>query len=114
MTSTSSVGWPASGRCAVSAGAFFITATAYHNLPRDATKYAKIFRVCYGPVEVDVEKLKELRIDQGLTQSELARQAGITHGAVWNIEHRGRGRPDTLKKIADVLGVRASQLARER
>jgi hypothetical protein len=33
---------------------------------------------------------------------------------VWNLEHRGTGRPDTLKKIADVLGVRASELVRER
>ena len=64
-------------------------------------------------VEVDVDKLKELRIDQGLTQSELARRAGLTPGAVWNLEHRGSGRPDTVKKIADVLGVRASQLVRE-
>jgi hypothetical protein len=31
---------------------------------------------------------------------------------VWNLEHRGSGRPDTLKKIADVLGVRASELAK--
>ena len=63
-------------------------------------------------MEVDVQKLKELRIDQGLTQSELARQAGLTPGAVWNLEHRGTGSPATVKKIADVLGVRASQLVR--
>ena len=65
-------------------------------------------------MEVDVGKLKRLRIDHGLTQSELARRAGITPGAVWNLEHRGTGRPDTLKKLADVLGVRASELVRER
>ena len=64
-------------------------------------------------VEVDLAKLNRLRIDLGLTQSELARRAGITPGAVWNLEHRGTGRPDTLKKIADVLGVRASELVRE-
>ena len=65
-------------------------------------------------VEVNVDKLRQLRIDHGLTQSELARRAGIRPGAVWNIEHRGSGRPDTLKKIADVLGVRASELVRGR
>lgn len=59
-----------------------------------------------------MDKLKELRIDNGLTQSELARRAGITPGAVWNLEHRGSARPDTLKKIADVLGVRASELVK--
>ena len=57
-------------------------------------------------------RIKELRIDHGLTQSELARRAGLTQGAVWNLEHRGSGRPDTLKKIADVLGVRASELVK--
>lgn len=60
-----------------------------------------------------MNKLRELRIDQGLSQSELARRAGLTPSAVSNIEARGSARPDTLKKIADVLGVRASELVRE-
>lgn len=59
-----------------------------------------------------MEKLKRLRIDHGLSQSELARRAGLTPSAVSNIEQRGSARPDTLKKIADVLGVRASELVR--
>jgi len=63
-------------------------------------------------MEVDVEKLQELRIDNGLTQRELAERAGLSPSAVWNLEHRGSGRPDTLKKIGDVLGVRASELVR--
>jgi hypothetical protein len=29
---------------------------------------------------------------------------------VWRLEHQGSGRPDTLKKVADVLGVRAVDL----
>jgi transcriptional regulator with XRE-family HTH domain len=63
-------------------------------------------------MEVDVDKLKELRIDHGLSQSELARRAGLTASAVWNVEQRGSARPDTLKKIADVLGLRASELVK--
>jgi transcriptional regulator with XRE-family HTH domain len=64
-------------------------------------------------MEVNVEKLRELRIDHGLTQRQLAEKAGLSPGAVWNLEHRGGGRPDTLKKVADVLGVRASELVKD-
>ena len=60
-----------------------------------------------------MDKLKELRINAGLTQRELAKRAGLTPGAVWNIERRGTASPPTLKKIADVLGVKAVELLRE-
>jgi transcriptional regulator with XRE-family HTH domain len=63
-------------------------------------------------VEVDVEKLKELRINAGLSQRELAMRAGLTPGAVWQVEHRGSGSPATLKKIGDVLGVKPVELVR--
>lgn len=59
-----------------------------------------------------MDKIKELRIDQGLSQRQLAIRAGLSPGAVAALERRGSGRPETLKKIADVLGVRASQLVR--
>ena len=58
-----------------------------------------------------MEKVQQLRIDQGLSQRQLAEQAGLSPGAVWRLEQRGSGRPGTLKKIADVFGVRASELA---
>ena len=76
-------------------------------------KYAKVFTVNYGAVEVDVGKLKELRINAGLSQRELATRAGLTPGAVWQVEHRGSGSPATLKKLADVLGVRPVDLLTE-
>ena len=69
--------------------------------------------VNYGAMEVDVGKLKELRINAGLSQRELAARAGLTSGAVWQVEHRGSGSPATLKKIADVLGVRPVDLLAE-
>jgi transcriptional regulator with XRE-family HTH domain len=65
-------------------------------------------------MEADVQKLKELRINAGLTQRELAKRAGLTPGAVWNIEHRGTASPPTLKKVADVLGVKPVDLLRGR
>jgi transcriptional regulator with XRE-family HTH domain len=63
-------------------------------------------------VEVALEKLRELRIDQGLSQRQLALKAGLSPGAVTVVEQRGSASPATLKKIADVLGVRASELVR--
>jgi DNA-binding XRE family transcriptional regulator len=76
-------------------------------------KYDKVFTVNYGAVEVDVGKLKELRINAGLSQRELATRSGLTPGAVWQVEHRGSGSPATLKKIADVLRVRPVDLLAE-
>ena len=64
-------------------------------------------------MEVNVEKLKEMRINAGLSQRELAMRAGLTPGAVWQVEHRGSGSPATLKKLADILRVRPVDLLRE-
>ena len=76
-------------------------------------KYGKIVTVNYGTVEVDVDKLKELRINAGFSQRELATRAGLTPGAVWQVEQRGSGSPATLKKIADVLRVRPVDLLKK-
>jgi DNA-binding Xre family transcriptional regulator len=76
-------------------------------------KYGRIFPVNYRAMEVNLEKLQQMRIDQGLSQRRLSLKAGLSAGAVAVVEQRGRARPDTLKKIADVLGVRASELVRE-
>ena len=60
-----------------------------------------------------MDKLQELRINQGLSQRQLAEKAGLSPGAVWRLEGRGSGRPDTLKKLADVLGVRPVDLLKK-
>jgi transcriptional regulator with XRE-family HTH domain len=64
-------------------------------------------------VEVDVDKLRELRINQGLSQRRLANLAGVANTSVWKIEQGGGANPATLKKLADVLGVRPVDLLRE-
>jgi transcriptional regulator with XRE-family HTH domain len=64
-------------------------------------------------VEVDVDKLRELRINQGLSQRRLADLAGVANTSVWKIEQGGGANPATLKKLADVLGVRPVDLLRE-
>jgi transcriptional regulator with XRE-family HTH domain len=77
-------------------------------------KYGRIITVDYGTVEVDVDTLKDRRINAGLSQRELATRAGLTPGAVWQVEHRGSGSPATLKKIADVLGIRPVDLLKKK
>jgi len=55
--------------------------------------------------------LKRLREEQGITQEELAYDAGITVSALSRIE-RGLNGPGwtTVKRIADALGVSLSDL----
>jgi transcriptional regulator with XRE-family HTH domain len=60
-----------------------------------------------------VANLQELRINRGLSQRQLSERASLSPGAVWSLEQRGSGRPDTLKKIADVLGVRPVDLLKK-
>lgn len=76
-------------------------------------KYARMFPVNWRLMEVSVEKIQELRINLGLSQRQLAQKAGLSPGAVWRLEHQGSGRPDTLKKLADVLGVLPVDLIRQ-
>jgi transcriptional regulator with XRE-family HTH domain len=76
-------------------------------------RYGRINPVNYKGMEVNLEKLRQMRIDQGLSQRQLSFKAGLSAGAVAVVEQRGRAHPETLKKIADVLGVRASELVKE-
>ena len=59
-----------------------------------------------------MEKLRELRVDKGWSQRRLAEEAGVTQTTIWKIEHGGGANAATLKKLGDVLGVRASELLR--
>ncbi len=63
-------------------------------------------------MEVNVDKLKELRINQGLSQRALAHRAGLSQTSVWKIEQGGGANPATLKKLADALGVRPMDLVK--
>jgi DNA-binding XRE family transcriptional regulator len=94
-------------------GAVSLAAHAILQIFTNIYKYGRIFTVDYGTVEVNVDTLKELRINAGLSQRELATRAGLTPGAVWQVENRGSGSPATLKKLADVLGVRPVALLKE-
>lgn len=55
--------------------------------------------------------LRALRLAAGLSQSELARAAGLTQAGVWQVEN-GRRAPnaETLCKLAGALGVSTDAL----
>jgi transcriptional regulator with XRE-family HTH domain len=63
-------------------------------------------------MEVNVEKLWELRVNQGLTQRQLARKAEISNTTLAKIERGGGAMLPTLKKIPEVLGVKPIELLR--
>jgi transcriptional regulator with XRE-family HTH domain len=63
-------------------------------------------------MKVDAEKLWELRVNRGLTQRHLARKVGISNATLSKIEHGGGAMPPTLKKLAEVLGVKPVDLVR--
>lgn len=57
------------------------------------------------------QRLRELRKQHGLSQTELGERVGIHYTHIGRYE-RGRSRPaaDTLKRLADVLGVSGDYL----
>ena len=59
------------------------------------------------------QKVERLRIDKGMTLETLALEAGVDKKTVLRITNKGkRANPCTLKKLADALGVAASDLAK--
>jgi len=64
-------------------------------------------------MEVDVPKLKGLREDAVLSQTELTRMANLAYGTVWRIENRfSEVHPATIRKLARVLGVEPKELVK--
>jgi transcriptional regulator with XRE-family HTH domain len=62
-------------------------------------------------VEIDVEKLKELREAQALSLRELANEAGVGHNTIYRIEHgQGNVLPRTVRRLAKALGVEPLEL----
>jgi transcriptional regulator with XRE-family HTH domain len=75
--------------------------------------YALYYARKIPTMEVDVDRLQELRINQGFSQRRLAELAGVSNTSVWKIEQGGGANPATLKKLADVLGVPPVELLKE-
>jgi transcriptional regulator with XRE-family HTH domain len=62
-------------------------------------------------MEVNVDKLRELRRLRVLTLRELEEESGISYNTIWRLENGYReARPSTIRKLAAALGVEASEL----
>jgi transcriptional regulator with XRE-family HTH domain len=78
------------------------------------TIYGKISLDMMTIVEVNAEKLRQLRGDRTLSLRELAKLSGVAHTTLWYIEdgRRTRTHPSTIRKLATALGVEPQELIR--
>jgi transcriptional regulator with XRE-family HTH domain len=64
-------------------------------------------------MEVNVQRLKELRRERVLSLRELEERSGVSYNTIWRIEDaRQRAHPRTVRKLAEALGVAPSELTR--
>ena len=62
-------------------------------------------------MEVNVQRLRELRQLRVLTLRELEEESGVSYNTIWRLENGHRqARPSTIRKLAAALGVEASEL----
>jgi transcriptional regulator with XRE-family HTH domain len=65
-------------------------------------------------MEVNVERLKELRRERVLSLRELEERSGVSYNTIWRIEDGRQGaHPRTVRKLADALRVDPSELIKE-
>ena len=65
-------------------------------------------------MEVNVERLKELRRERVLSLRELEVRSGVSYHTIWRLEDGRQGaHPRTVRKLAEALGVQPSELIRE-
>jgi transcriptional regulator with XRE-family HTH domain len=64
-------------------------------------------------MEVNVERLKTLRIEHVLTLRELAEAAGVSKDTIWRLEHgHSEAHPSTIRKLAKALDVQPKELVK--
>jgi transcriptional regulator with XRE-family HTH domain len=62
-------------------------------------------------MEINVERLKELRRERVLSLRELEERSGVSYNTIWHIEDGRQGaHPRTVRKLAEALGVEPSEL----
>jgi transcriptional regulator with XRE-family HTH domain len=58
-----------------------------------------------------LDKIKKIRKARKMTQTELARRAGVSQPHIYDLENGNRrASPETLKRIAEALGVTVQEL----
>jgi len=66
-------------------------------------------------MEVNVERLKELRRERVLSLRELEEKSGVSYNTIWRLEDGRQGaHPWTVRKLADALGVDPRELIQEK
>jgi len=64
-------------------------------------------------MEVNVERLRTLRVENVLTLRELAEAAGVSKDTIWRLENgHSEAHPSTIRKLAKTLGVQPKELVR--
>ena len=64
-----------------------------------------------GMVEVNVERLKELRREKVLSLRDLEERSGVSYNTIWRIEDGRQGaQPRTVRKLAEALDVKPHEL----
>jgi transcriptional regulator with XRE-family HTH domain len=64
-------------------------------------------------MEVNVQRLKELRRERVLSLRELEERSGVSYNTIWRIEDGRQGaHPRTVRKLAEALGVDPKELIR--
>jgi transcriptional regulator with XRE-family HTH domain len=64
-------------------------------------------------MEVNVERLKELRRERVLSLRELEERSGVSYNTIWRIDDGRQGaHPRTVRKLAEALGVDPKELIR--
>jgi transcriptional regulator with XRE-family HTH domain len=65
-------------------------------------------------MEVNVDRLKELRRERVLSLRELEEMSGVSYNTIWRLEDGRQGaHPRTIRKLAEALGVEARELVKE-
>jgi transcriptional regulator with XRE-family HTH domain len=65
-------------------------------------------------MEVNVERLKELRRKRVLSLRELEEKSGVSYNTIWRTEDGRQGaHPRTVRKLAEALGVEPFELLKE-
>jgi transcriptional regulator with XRE-family HTH domain len=64
-------------------------------------------------MEVDMERLRELRLERALALRELGELSGVSLQTIWRIEAGRQGaHPRTIRKLAQALGVEPAELVK--
>jgi len=64
-------------------------------------------------VEVNIQRLRQLRRQKVLSMQELEEMSGVSYNTIWRLENGITGaQPRTIRKIARALGVDPAELVR--